>query len=331
MKKSRENNNAVVDVSRKRDTARRIEMEFGVAAEAYRSDPSKKATRNGALALQMALAVAVFALVLLAFYLATTEVGILAICVAALLGLATLSSVHVALEWERVVVLRLGRFSRIAGPGLFFTIPLVEYCSLRVDQRIMITPFGAEETLTSDLVPLDVDAVLSWMIWNPERACTEIEDCHFAVALAAQTALRDAIGRAPISEVVVRRNQLDHELRAAIEEKVSDWGVTVISVEVRDIIVPSDLQEPLSQEAQAERRRNSRIMLMEAEKDISELLSEVSEQYRGDEVALELRKMHLIHEGMHGNAGTVVVPSSYSEGFAPSQDDASANGNPRTN
>ncbi len=311
-------NKAAADASRKRDTARRIEMEFGVAAEAYRSDPSKRATRNGALALQAALAALVFCVVLLVSYLAFGDIGVVAVAVAFLAGLAMLSSAHIALEWERMVILRFGRFSRVSGPGLFFTIPLIEYCSLRVDQRIMITPFGAEETLTSDLVPLDVDAVLSWMIWNPERACTEIEDCHFAVALAAQTALRDAIGRAPISEVVVRRNQLDHELRAAIEEKVSDWGVTVISVEVRDVIVPVDLQEGLSLEAQAERRRNARIMLMEAEKDISELLSEVSDQYRDDEVAFELRKMHLIHEGMHDNAGAVVIPSSYTEGFAPS-------------
>lgn len=319
MKRNKGSKGVAAEASRKRDTARRIEMEFGVAAEAYRSDPSKRATRNGAIALQVALAIATFAAVMLAFYLAVSDIGLVAVCVAFLAFLAVLTSVHVALEWERVVILRFGRFARVAGPGVFFTIPLVEFCSLRVDQRIMITPFGAEETLTSDLVPLDVDAVLSWMIWNPERACTEIEDCHFAVALAAQTALRDAIGRAPISEVVVRRNQLDHELRAAIEGKVSDWGVTVISVEVRDIIVPTELQDSLSLEAQAERRRNSRIMLMEAEKDISDLLSEVSDQYRDDEVALELRKMHLIHEGIHENAGAVVVPSSYTEGFASSQ------------
>ncbi|MBC5584597.1 slipin family protein [Eggerthella sp. NSJ-70] len=291
-------------------------MEFGVAADAYRSDPSKKATRNGVIALQIIVAAIVFVLVVAGFYLATNEVGIVSLLVAALAALAMLLSFHIALEWERAVVLRFGRFTRVAGPGVFFTIPLVEYCALRVDQRMMVTPFGAEETLTSDLIPLDVDAVLSWMIWNPELACTEVEDCHFAVALAAQTALRDAIGRAPVSEVVVRRNQLDHELRTAIEEKVSDWGITVVSVEVRDIIVPAELQSVLSLEAQAERRRNARIMLMEAEKDVSELLSEVSDVYRKDDIALELRKLHLIHEGIYGNDSAVVVPSSYSEGFA---------------
>lgn len=316
MKRNRASENVNAQAGGKRDTARRIEMEFGVAADAYRSDPSKKATRNGVIALQIIVAAIVFVLVVAGFYLATNEVGIVSLLVAALAALAMLLSFHIALEWERAVVLRFGRFTRVAGPGVFFTIPLVEYCALRVDQRMMVTPFGAEETLTSDLIPLDVDAVLSWMIWNPELACTEVEDCHFAVALAAQTALRDAIGRAPVSEVVVRRNQLDHELRAAIEEKVSDWGITVVSVEVRDIIVPAELQSVLSLEAQAERRRNARIMLMEAEKDVSELLSEVSDVYRKDDIALELRKLHLIHEGIYGNDGAVVVPSSYSEGFA---------------
>jgi regulator of protease activity HflC (stomatin/prohibitin superfamily) len=322
MKASNKHKGTAESAARRRDTAQRIEMEFGVAADTYRSDPSKKASRNGALALQIVLAAAVFALVLLAAYLLFARVGIAAIVVAVLLGLITLSSVHVALEWERVVILRFGRFARVAGPGVFFTIPLVEYCTLRVDQRMMITPFGAEETLTSDLVPLDVDAVLYWMVWNPERACTEVEDCYFAVALAAQTALRDSIGRATVAEVVARRNQLDKELRTAIESKVSDWGITVVTVEVRDIIVPAALQEPLSWEAQTERRRNARIMLMEAERDVSEILAEVADSYKDNEIALELRKLHLIHEGIQNNKGTVVVPSSYSEGFAQTPGEA---------
>lgn len=316
MRKNRGNGVEAPLEPRKRDAAQRIEMEFGVAADAYRSEPEKKATRNGAVALQVALAAAVFCLVVSAFFLACGKVGVAAVVVAALAGAAMLSSFHIALEWERAVVLRLGRFNRVAGPGAFFTIPLIEYCSMRVDQRTHITPFGAEETLTSDLVPLDVDAVLSWVIWNPELACTEVEDCHFAVALAAQTALRDAIGRAAISEVVTRRNQLDRELRDAIEEKVSDWGVTVISVEVRDVIVPPALQDALSLEAQAERRRNARIMLMEAERDVSDILSEVSASYEDNATALELRKMHLTHEGLRDNANSVVVPSSYAEGFS---------------
>ena len=192
-----------------RDSYRRSEMEFGVAADAYRSDPSRKATRNGAVMVTVILALAAFLAVLGAWYALTGRLSLAAIAVALVVGLAVLSSVHVCLEWERAVIMRLGRFSRLAGPGIFFSIPLIEFCTLRVDQRTIATPFGAEGALTSDLVPLDVDAVLFWMIWDPEKACTEVEDCRFAVALTAQTALRDAIGRASVSNVVMRRHQQD--------------------------------------------------------------------------------------------------------------------------
>ena len=204
-----------------KDTYRRSEMEFGVAAEAYRSDPTKKATRNGATLITIVLAIVAFCLVLGASALIAHKLTLVGIVLSAIIGLAVLSSVHVCMDWERVVVMRLGRFNRLAGPGLFFTVPLFEFCTLRVDQRMNATPFGAEEALTSDLVPLDVDAVLFWVVWDPEKACTEVEDYHFAVALSAQTALRDAIGRASLSNVVMRRHQLDQELREAVEEKLS--------------------------------------------------------------------------------------------------------------
>lgn len=190
-----------------KDVASRAEMEFGVTADAYRSDPSKRSSRLGAIALQGSFAVAAFAVVLMAFNALSGDIDLAAFLTALVIGILTFTSVHVALDWERFVILRFGKFHRLGGPGLFFTIPLVEYCTLRVDQRTHITPFGAEETLTSDVVPLDIDAVLSWMIWDPRKACAEVEDCHFAVALAAQTALRDAIGRAAVSEVIMRRDQ----------------------------------------------------------------------------------------------------------------------------
>ncbi len=295
---------------------RRSEMEFGVAADAYRSDPSRKATRNGAVMVTVILALAAFLAVLGAWYALTGALSLAAIAVALVVGLAVLSSVHVCLEWERAVIMRLGRFSRLAGPGIFFSIPLIEFCTLRVDQRTIATPFGAEEALTSDLVPLDVDAVLFWMIWDPEKACTEVEDCRFAVALTAQTALRDAIGRASVSNVVMRRHQLDQELQEAVEAKVTDWGITVLSVEIRDIIIPKELQGVMSLEAQAECRKNARIALMEAERDVSAILQEVAETYSHDDIALSLRKMHLTYEGMQDNGSSLVVPSAYSEGFA---------------
>lgn len=302
-------------VPNEKDSYRRSEMEFGVAADAYRSDPSKKANRNGAVLFVVGLALICTLLVVACWYAVVGELGLASVVAAVVVGLVVLSSVHVCMEWERAVVMRLGRFSRLAGPGVFFTIPLLEFCTLTVDQRTIATPFGAEEALTSDLVPLDVDAVLFWMIWDPEKACTEVEDCRFAVALTAQTALRDAIGRASVSNVVMRRHQLDQELQKAVEEKVTDWGIAVLSVEVRDILLPKELQDVMSLEAQAERRKNARITLMEAERDVSAILQEVAETYDHDETALALRKIHLVYEGMQDNEGTVVVPSAYSEGF----------------
>ena len=312
-------------VSGQKDTHRRSEMEFGVAADAYRSDPTKKATRNGAVMVTVVLTVVAFASALGASAAVVGKLTLTGILLSAAIGLAALSSVHVCMDWERVVVMRLGRFDRLAGPGLFFTVPLLEFCTLRVDQRMNVTPFGAEEALTSDLVPLDVDAVLFWVVWDPEKACMEVEDYHFAVALLAQTALRDAIGRASLSNVVMRRHQLDQEIREAVEEKVSNWGISIVSVEVRDLIVPKDLQGVMSLEAQAECRRSARITLMEAERDVSEILDEVAQTYSHDEVALALRKMHLTYEGMQDNGGgTLVVPSAYSEGFNVRADEAKA-------
>ena len=311
MRKDRENNVTASE----RDSYRRSEMEFGVAADAYRSDPSRKATRNGAVMVTVSFALVAFAAVAGLWWLIAGSLNIAGVVVAILAGLGMLSSTHVCLEWERCVVMRLGRFNRLAGPGLFFTIPVIEFCTLRVDQRTIATPFGAEEALTSDLVPLDVDAVLFWMIWDPEKACSEVEDCRFAVALTAQTALRDAIGRASVSNVVMRRHQLDQELQEAVEAKVTDWGITVLSVEVRDIIIPKELQGVMSLEAQAECRKNARITLMEAERDVSAILQEVAEEYSHDETALALRKMHLVYEGMQDTDGTLVVPSAYTEGF----------------
>lgn len=304
-----------------KDTYRRSEMEFGVAADAYRSDPAKKATRNGAVMVTVAFSIAAFAMVLAASVAICGELTLVGILVSVAVALVMLSSVHVCMDWERAVVMRLGKFNRLAGPGLFFTIPLLEFCTLRVDQRMNVTPFGAEEALTSDLVPLDVDAVLFWVIWDPEKACTEVEDCYFAVALSAQTALRDAIGRASLQNVVMRRHQLDQELRDAVEKKVSDWGISIVSVEVRDLIIPKELQGIMSLEAQAECRKSARITLMEAEKDLSAILDDVAQTYGHDEIALSLRKMHLTYEGMQDNDGTFVVPSAYGEGFTSKQED----------
>ncbi len=232
-------------------------------------------------------------------------------------GVASLAamSIHIAMQWEKVVVMRFGKFHRIRSAGLYFTIPFVDQTALRADQRVVVTGFGAEETLTSDLVPINVDAVLFWMVWDAQKACLEVENYYNSVSLAAQTALRDAIGRATASEVAVRRNQLDEELQRVIEEKTSLWGITILSVEIRDIIIPQGLQEVMSVEAQAEREKNARMLLAEVERDISEMLMDAAQVYEKSEVALRLRTMHLLYESVKGSGGTVVVPSAYSEGF----------------
>ncbi|WP_270297891.1 slipin family protein [Eggerthella sinensis] len=265
-----------------------------------------------------------FAAVLLVAQLALGGIGVAALIVAVLVGWLVASSIHIVLEWEKAVVLRLGRFNRVAGPGVVFTWPIIEFYTLRVDQRVATTYFGAEETLTSDLVPINVDAVLFWMVFSAKKACVEVEDYSTAVAWVAQTAMRKAIGRATVAEVAMRRDQLDAELKDAIEEKLSPWGIDIIDVEVRDIVVPKELQEAMSLEAIAERKKNARMVLAEAEKDISDMLADASVAYDGNENAMKLRTMHLAYESVEKSGGTLVIPSAFSEGFGANPADKDA-------
>lgn len=235
------------------------------------------------------------------------------------------ASCHIAQQWERVVVLRLGKLNRVSGPGLFWTWPIIESNAMRVDTRLRATTFGAEETLTSDLVPLDVNAVLFWHVWDAKAACTEVGDFTAAVELSAQTALRDAIGRATAAEVAIRRNQLDRELKSVLEEKVAPWGVAILSVEVRDILLPRELQDAMSLEAQAEQRKKARIILIEAEQDIFEMLGEMEALYKDNPDAMHLRTMHLLNESLREGKGTVVIPSAFAEGFTDPTVDALRN------
>ena len=271
----------------------------------------------------MVVFVLAFGIVLAAAQAAFAEIGLVALVSAAIVGWLASSSVHIVLEWEKAVVLRFGKFNRVAGPGLVFTWPIIEFYTLRIDQRVATTYFGAEETLTSDLVPINVDAVLFWMVFSAKKACVEVEDYSAAVAWVAQTAMRKAIGRATVAEVAMRRDQLDAELKDAIEEKLSPWGIDIIDVEVRDIVVPKELQEAMAMEAVAERKKNARMVLAEAEKDISEMLKDASEVYAGDQDAMKLRTMHLAYESVEQSGGTLVIPSAFSEGFAPNGQEAS--------
>lgn len=293
--------------------------EHGSAAtelfEVDQADVMQQASRNGIYFLTVAIFVTTFALVCALFWLIFGDVELIALTCAAIAAFVAVSSVHIAQQWERMVVMRLGRFKCVKGPGLFCTVPLIEYCTLRIDQRVRSTSFGAEETLTMDLVPLDVDAVLFWMVFDAEKACTDVGDYSRAVLLSAQTVLRDAIGRATVAEVAARRDQLDRELKKVLEEKVSPWGIAVLSVEIRDILLPKDLQEVMSLEAQAEQKKKARMILMEAEEGIADMMSGIRDTYADDDVSLQLRSMHLLYEGIKEGKGTVVVPSSWGEAF----------------
>lgn len=241
--------------------------------------------------------------------------SLVVLVIAIVVSILATMSMHIAFDWERVVVMRFGAFNHVAGPGFYFMMPVIDQVAMSIDMRIRVTPIVAEETLSSDLVPLDVDAVLFWMVYDAHAACTEISGFSASVSLAAQAALRDAIGRACASEVTMRREQLDNELKNMLAEQVGAWGIEIADVKVRDIRVPKELQDVMSREAQAEQKRKARITLMEAEQDVFDMLGEISAKHGGDEEAMRIRAMHLLYESVSDTGGTVVIPSSFSEGF----------------
>lgn len=291
------------------------ESRFRVAPDASTEVVGERASSTGVLVFSAAVFIVAFAAVVAVGLAAAGAVALPLIVAAAVVALLALASCHIAQQWERVVVLRLGKFNRVSGPGLFWTWPVIESNTMRVDTRTRVTTFYAEETLTSDLVPMNVDAVLFWHVWDAAAACTEVGDFTRAVEMAAQTSLRDAIGRASAAEVAIRRDQLDRELKRVLEEKTAPWGVTILSVEVRDILLPKELQEAMSLEAQAEQRKKARIILMEAEQDIYEILDEMEGLVGDHEAVARLRTMHLLNESLREGKGTVVIPSAFAEGF----------------
>ena len=297
------------------DSAASVDRRFSVAPDSAAEVVGERASNLGVLVFSAVVFLLAFGAVLGVASFAAGAVTLMAVAMAVAAGLLAVASCHIAQQWERVVVLRLGRFNRVSGPGLFWTWPVIESNTLRVDTRMRVTTFYAEETLTADLVPLDVNAVLFWHVWDAKAACTEVGDFTRAVEMSAQTALRDAIGRASAAEVAIRRESLDRELKRVLEEKVAPWGVTVLSVEVRDILLPRELQEVMSLEAQAEQRKKARIILMEAEHDVFETLDEMEDLVGGPEAVTRLRTMHLLNESLREGKGTVVIPSAFAEGF----------------
>jgi len=228
----------------------------------------------------------------------------------ALVGTLVLFALKVASQWEKVVVLRLGRFQRLAGPGPFWILPIVDSAPTWIDHRVMVTPFAAQKTLTKDTVPVDVDAVLFWVVWDAEKAALEVEDYRAAVDWAAQTALRDIIGRMMLADILVGRSTIDKELQQIIDERTTPWGVTVQSVEIRDIVIPQDLEDAMSRQAQAERERQARVILGESEKQIAGSFAEASRAYVDNPTALHLRAMNMLFEGLKEKGALVIVPST---------------------
>ena len=289
-------------------------------ASEQRETGRRRTSRNGAVVFTVVVFLVAAALVCAVAEVGLGGVGVGALVAALVVGCLAASSIHVVMEWEKAVVMRFGKLNRVAGPGLVFTWPIIEFYTLRVDQRVIATYFGAEETLTEDLVPVNVDAVVFWMVFSAKKAATEVEDYASAVAWMAQATLRKAIGRASLAQVAARRDQLDAELKDELEAKLADWGIAVMDVEVRDIVVPKELQAAMAAEAVATRERNARMIMAEAEHDISEMLRDASDVYDGSPDALRLRTMHLAYESVKQSGGTLVIPSAFSEGFVPAAD-----------
>lgn len=221
-----------------------------------------------------------------------------------------LFALKVASQWEKAIVLRLGKFQGLRGPGMFWIVPIVDTIPTWIDHRVMVTPFAAQKTLTKDTVPVDVDAVLFWVVWDAEKAALEVEDYRAAVDWAAQTALRDITGRMMLADILVGRSVIDQELQQVIDERTTPWGVTVQSVEIRDIVIPQDLEDAMSRQAQAERERQARVILGESEKQIAESFAEASQAYINNPTALHLRAMNMLFEGLKEKGAMVIVPSS---------------------
>ncbi len=227
-----------------------------------------------------------------------------------LIGTYILFALKVASQWEKAVVLRLGKFKGLKGPGMFWIIPIIDTIPSWIDHRVMVTPFAAQKTLTKDTVPVDVDAVLFWVVWDAEKAALEVENYRAAVDWAAQTALRDITGRMMLADILVGRSVIDQELQKLIDERTTPWGVTVQSVEIRDIVIPQDLEDAMSRQAQAERERQARVILGESEKQIAASFAEASQSYINNPTALHLRAMNMLFEGLKEKGALVIVPSS---------------------
>jgi regulator of protease activity HflC (stomatin/prohibitin superfamily) len=220
------------------------------------------------------------------------------------------ASVRIADQWEKAVVLRLGNYTGLKGPGIFRINPILEKVAYWIDTRIITTTFKAEKTLTKDTVPVDVEAILFWKVLDPEKAALQVEDYRSAISLASQTALREVIGKSLLSDMLEGREKLDIELQKIIDRRTTEWGVHVSSVEIRDVLIPSELQDAMSMQAQAERERQARVILGDSERQVAEKFEEAAKTYQNNPVALHLRAMNMLYEGLKEKATLVIVPAT---------------------
>jgi regulator of protease activity HflC (stomatin/prohibitin superfamily) len=229
---------------------------------------------------------------------------------AVILAFIVASTIQVADQWDRAVILRLGHFHALKGPGLFFIIPVVDAIPYWIDTRVITTGFKAEKTLTKDTVPVDVDAVLFWKVLDPKKAALDVADYQSAISWASQTALRDVIGKTMLSDMLEGRDKISVLLQRIIDERTEPWGINVISVEVKDVLIPSGLEDAMSMQAQAERERQARVILGDAERQIAEKFTEAGKSYENNPIAFHLRAMNMLYEGLKANSTIVIVPST---------------------
>jgi len=240
----------------------------------------------------------------------TSAGGIIISAGAFIIAALVSSSVNIANPWDKAVVLRLGKFQALRGPGLFFIIPILDTIPYWIDTRVITTSFKAEKTLTKDTVPVDVDAVLFWKVLDPQKAALEVADYISAISWASQTALRDVIGKTMLSDMLEGRDKISSVLQKIIDERTEPWGITVNSVEVKDVLIPASLENAMSMQAQAERERQARVILGDSERQVAEKFGEAAKTYANNPVALHLRAMNMLYEGLKQNSTIVIVPSS---------------------
>ena len=236
--------------------------------------------------------------------------GFVIVAVGTVVAAFVAASLRVAADWDRAIVLRLGKFRALRGPGLFGIVPIIDTIPYWIDVRVITSSFKAEKTLTKDTVPVDVDAVLFWRVFDPEKAALAVADYQIAISWAAQTALRDVIGKTVLADMLEGREKISSELQRIIDARTEPWGVHIISVEVRDVLIPAGLQDAMSMQAQAERERQARVILGDSERQIAEKFGEAAKSYANDPTALHLRAMNMLYEGLKQNATIVLVPST---------------------